>query len=319
MTTWNDKKASIITALEEYGYTKNKSVDTWQKAVEDSPMICIADLKTQNKPGELIPVFMIDPENLDQPPINQDINGVIGATQQIIRTTINDLETVQTEPKNEQADPMPDNADQPTTEPAESVPLPATTKTSATVQTTGSVELTVDIVQQYINSDATQKQAFNFVAFCQANGLNPFKHEAHLIIFKGKATNVIGVDGNIKRAQEQADYDGYEAGIIVRKEDGTLDDERVGTFLLKEETLLGGWCKVYRKGMSHPFVSKVTLEEYIQMTKEGKPNKIWATKPATMIAKVPTSQCHRKAYAGINSGGYEQIEMKDLGDVEVIE
>ncbi len=139
-----------------------------------------------------------------------------------------------------------------------------------------------------------------------------------MIIFKGKATHVIGVDGNIKRAQEQPDYDGYEAGIIVRKEDGTVE-EREGSFLLKEEDLLGGWCKVYREGITYPFVSKVTLEEYIQMNKEGKPNKIWATKPATMIAKVPTSQCHRKAYAGINSGGYEQIEMKDLGDVEAIE
>jgi len=318
MTTWSDKKAAIIAALEEYGYTKNKAVDTWQKTVEDSPMICVVDLKTQNKPGELIPVFMIDPENLDQPPSNQDINGVIGSTQQTIRTAINDLETVQSEPKNEQADPIPDNTKQSVTEQEESVPLPPTTKTPAIIHTAKSVELTVDIVQQYINSDATQKQAFNFMAFCRAHGLDPFKQEAHLIIFKGKATNVIGVDGNIKRAQEQPDYDGHEAGIIVKKKDGTLD-EREGTFLLKEEELLGGWCKVYRKGMSHPFVSKVTLDEYIQMTKEGKPNKIWATKPATMIAKVPTSQCHRKAYAGINSGGYEQIEMKDLGDVEVVE
>ena len=318
MITWNEKKAAIITALEEHGYEKNKAVDTWQKEIENSPMICVVDLKTQNQPGELISVSMIDPENLDQPPSNQDINGVIGATQQIIRTAINDLETVQTEPKTEQADPIPDNTEQPTTERAESVPRPKTTKMPAIVQPAKQVELTVDIVQQYINSDATKKQAFNFMAFCQANGLDPFKQEAHLIIFKGKATHVIGVDGNIKRAQEQPDYDGYEAGIIVRKEDGTVE-EREGSFLLKEEDLLGGWCKVYREGITYPFVSKVTLEEYIQMNKEGKPNKIWATKPATMIAKVPTSQCHRKAYAGINSGGYEQIEMKDLGDVEAIE
>ncbi len=76
---------------------------------------------------------------------------------------------------------------------------------------------------------------------------------------------------------------------------------------------------MYRKNVTHPFVSKVTLNEYIQLKKDGTPNKIWDGKPATMIAKVPASQCHRKAYAGLNGGGYEQSELKDLGDVEVIE
>ena len=320
MTTWNDKKAAIITALKKDGFNQNKTTGNYQKSVpyEDSMRIATVYLEFQPKRGESVSVRMVNPDNLDEGPSDIDIDRVIETTQLIIRTAINDLETVQTEPKTEQTEPMPDNTEQPTTEHVESTSQPKTTKMPVIVQPAKHVELTVDIVQQYINSDATKKQAFNFMAFCQANGLDPFKQEAHLIIFKGKATHVIGVDGNIKRAQEQRDYDGYEAGIIVRKEDGTIE-EREGSFLLKEEKLLGGWCKVYRDGITHPFVSKVTIEEYIQMNKDGNPNKIWATKPATMIAKVPTSQCHRKAYAGINSGGYEQIEIKDLGDVEVIE
>ncbi len=320
MTTWNDKKAAIIAALVKDKFNQNRTTGNYQKSIpyEDSNRIVTVYLEFQPKPNESVPVRIVNPHDLEEGPSDIDIDKVIETTQLIIRTAINDLETVQTEPKTEQADSIPDNTDQPTTEQTESTSQPRTTKMPVIVQPAKQVELTVDIVQQYINSDATKKQAFNFMAFCQANGLDPFKQEAHLIIFKGKATHVIGVDGNIKRAQEQRDYDGFEAGIIVKKKDGTLD-EREGTFLLKEEELLGGWCKVYRTNMTHPFVSKVTLEEYIQMNKEGNPNKIWATKPATMIAKVPTSQCHRRAYAGINSGGYEQIEMKDLGDVEVIE
>ncbi len=320
MTTWNDKKASIITALKKDGFNQNKTTGNYQKSVpyEDSMRIATVYLEFQPKPNESVPVRMVNPDNLDEGPSDIDIDTVIETTELLIRTAINDLETVQTEPKNEQADPIPDSADQPATEQVKSVPLPPTTNTPAIIHTAKPVELTVDIVQQYINSDATKKQAFNFMAFCLAHDLDPFKQEAHLIIFKGKANNVIGVDGNVKRAQEQLDYDGYKAGLIVKTKDGKVE-EYEGSFLLDENDLLGSWCKVYRKGMKYPIVSKVSLKEYIQMTKEGKPNKIWATKPATMIGKVSISQAHRKAYAGINGGGYEQIEMKDLGDVEVIE
>ena len=320
MTTWNEKKAAIIAALKKDGFNQNKTTGNYQKSIsyEDSNRIATVYLEFQPKPNESVPVRIVNPHDLEAGPSDVDIDKVIETTQLIIRTAINDLETVQTEPKTEHAGQMPDNTDQPTTESAESAPLPPTTNTPAIVHTANSVKLTVGIVQQYINSDATQKQAFNFMAFCQAHMLDPFKQEAHLIIFKGKATNVIGVDGNVKRAQEQLDYDGYEAGLIVKTKDGKVE-EYEGSFLLDENDLLGSWCKVYRKGMKYPIVSKVSLKEYIQMTKEGKPNKIWATKPATMIGKVSISQAHRKAYAGINGGGYEQIEMKDLGDVEVIE
>ncbi len=241
----------------------------------------------------------------------------MGAAKQLIRNAKNKFEAEQKEAKPEPSKPQTKPEKQYIKPIKESDNIPNARPPTA-VQLTGQVKLSIEIIQQYINSDATMEQAFNFMAFCESQNLDPFKHEAHLIIFGGKANNVIGVDGNIKRAQEQKDYDGYEAGIIVKKEDGSID-ERVGTFLLKEEMLLGGWSKVYRKNITHPFVSKVTLNEYIQLKKDGTPNKMWTSKPATMICKVPISQCHRKAYAGLNGGGYELVEMKDLGDVEVIE
>lgn len=316
---WTDEKTAIVTALKEKGYKDEKQKDVFQLIDPNNPMIPTVNVKSQPKAGEHIPVYFINTEDFEGEYL-QDVNGQLGAAKQLIRNAKNKLEaeqkeTEKPEPAKPQAKPG-----KPNIKPINEVANIPTTPPPTAVQLTGQVKLSVEIIQQYINSDATMEQAFNFMAFCEAQNLDPFKQEAHLIIFGGKANNVIGVDGNIKRAQEQPDYDGYEAGIIVKKEDGSID-EREGTFLLKEETLLGGWCKVYRKNIKHPFVSKVTLDEYIQLKKDGTPNKIWNGKPATMICKVPTSQCHRKAYAGLNGGGYEscELEMKDIGDVEVIE
>jgi phage recombination protein Bet len=314
---WADEKADIVAALKEKGYSDEKQKDVYQLIDKNNPMIPTVNIKSQPKAGEHIPVYFINTEDLEGEYL-QDVNGQLGAAKQLIRNAKNGLETEQKQVKSETSKPQPILKKQ-DIKPIKEVPNIPMAQPPTAVQLTGQVKLSVEIIQQYINSDATMEQAFNFMAFCEAQNLDPFKQEAHLIIFGGKANNVIGVDGNIKRAQEQPDYDGYEAGIIVKKEDGSLDDERVGTFLLEEETLLGGWCKVYRKNITYPFVSKVTLKEYIQLKKDGTPNKIWEGKPATMICKVPISQCHRKAYAGLNGGGYELPEMTDLGDVEVIE
>ncbi len=194
--------------------------------------------------------------------------------------------------------------------------VPATRPTEAMV-VGGPAKLSIDIIQQYINPDLNPEQAYNFMQLCIASNLNPFRGEVHAIVYKGKASFVVGVGGNMRRAQEQPDYNGYEAGIIVEKEDGTIED-RIGTFMLKTETVLGGFCKVWRKGIDHPFITRISYDEYVQM-KDGHPNTIWTKKKATMSCKVAISQGHRNAYMGINSGLYGQEEIADLGDVEVME
>ena len=316
MTPWKDQKDAIIIALEKHGYEKNKTVDTWRKPIDNSPMVCIVDLKLQPKPGEHIPVHLIDPDELNQPPTTQDINGTIGAAKQLIRNAKNKLEADQKEAAPDETAKPPEK--QGITE--QDIKPIKEVHTAPAVQLTGSVALTVEIVQQYVNPEATMEQAFNFIQLCEAHKLNPFIGEAHLIIYKGVAKMVVGVGGLMRRAQEEHDYNGYEAGIIILKEDGTID-ERDGTFMLKDEKLVGGWCKAYRKGIDRPFVTKVSIDEYIQRKAGGEPNKVWSPNgmPATMICKVAKSQCHRDAYMGRNSGLYEQVEMVDLGDVEVIE
>ncbi len=203
MITWNDKKMAVITALEEYGYTKNKAIDTWQKTIEDSPMICVVDLKTQNKLGELMPIFMIDPENLDQPPSNQDINGVIGATRQIIRTAVNVVED--NEPQTEPRDPVKPNTDETkkdNVKPEQKQSnVPALTKQKRTPVAPWAKNKTDAEIDRHINRKKTEK-ALQGGKFYSADGGSQVP-DAKAI---QEIANDAGIDSEIIEAIQTNDY-----------------------------------------------------------------------------------------------------------------
>lgn len=319
---WADKKKCIADALKKDGYSDEKQKDILQMIDENNPMIPTVNLKLQPKEGMNIPVYFINTEDLEGEYL-QDVNGQLGAAKQIIRQAINGLEAEQPKQKESKIESKiyinkedQKQAIKPIKE-SNNVPTPQPTRPTQAMIAGGPAKLSIDIIQQYINPDLTQEQAYNFMQLCVASDLNPFRGEVHAIIFKGKASFVVGVGGNMRRAQEQLDYNGYEAGIIVMKEDGTIED-RIGTFMINTDKVLGGFCKIWRKNIDHPFITRISYDEYVQM-KDGHPNAIWAKKPATMCAKVAISQGHRNAYMGINSGLYGQEEITDLGDVEVIE
>ena len=117
------------------------------------------------------------------------------------------------------------------------------------------IKLTPKIVQEYIvGSDVpiTNQEFKLFTELCKVRKLNPFLREAYLIKYSPKipAQLVVGKDAILKRAVLNSNYDGMESGIIVKKEDGTVE-ERQGTFKLGEEELVGGWARVYRKDWTH--------------------------------------------------------------------
>ena len=175
-------------------------------------------------------------------------------------------------------------------------------------------DLSVSTIKKYINNKATDEEAYVFLQLCKARGLNPFLKEAYLIKYDhvSPATMVVGKDAFMKRAELHPKYDGFEAGIIVEYKDSSgfviVDENRVGTFLREEETLLGGWAKVYRKDHTRPVEITVSMKEF----NTGKSS--WKKIPATMIRKVALVQGHREAFPSELSGMYDQSEM----GVEVI-
>ncbi len=176
------------------------------------------------------------------------------------------------------------------------------------------IKLTPSIVQEYIvGTDAkiTNQEFKLFTELCKVRKLNPFLREAYLIKYQEgtPAQLVVGKDAILKRAVLNPNYDGMESGIIVKKEDGTIEN-RQGTFRLGDEEVVGGWARVYRKDWSHPIYSSVSFNEVAQKKSGGQLNSNWNSKGATMVEKVAKVRALRETFVEDLAGMYEAEEMQ---------
>ena len=186
------------------------------------------------------------------------------------------------------------------------------------------IKLTKQIVQEYIvGTDApiTNQEFKLFTELCKVRKLNPFLREAYLIKYKAgtAAQLVVGKDAILKRAVLNPNYDGMECGIIIQKEDGSIE-ERQGTFKLGTEQLVGGWARVFRKDWTHPTYSSVSFNEVAQRKNDGSLNSNWSTKGATMVEKVAKVRALRETFVEDLAGMYEAEEIQqDIPQQEPIE
>lgn len=176
------------------------------------------------------------------------------------------------------------------------------------------IKLSKKIVQEYIvgtDVPITNQEFKLFTELCKVRKLNPFLREAYLIKYKAgtPAQLVVGKDAILKRAVLNPNYDGMECGIIVQKEDGTIE-ERQGTFRLGNEQLVGGWARVFRKDWSHPTYSSVSFNEVAQRKNDGQLNSNWSTKSATMLEKVAKVRALRETFVEDLAGMYEAEKMQ---------
>lgn len=177
----------------------------------------------------------------------------------------------------------------------------------------GGQRLTAETVKNYLtsgNGKVSDQEVLMFIELCKAQNLNPFVRDAYLVKMGDKypAQIIVGKDVFIKRANENPNFNGMKAGIVVLDNEGKVQ-EREGSLKLPGEQLVGGWCEVYLKDKQYPTKAIVSFEEYAQKTKEGKLNSMWATKGATMIRKVAQSQALREAFPKELRGLYQQEEM----------
>lgn len=171
------------------------------------------------------------------------------------------------------------------------------------------VKLSPKMIKDYLvagNGQVTDQEVVMFLSLCKFQHLNPFLREAYLIKYgNSPATVVVGKDVLLKRAMRSDKFGGLSAGVIVVNAANEIE-EREGTFVLPDETLVGGWAKVIIKGYDVPFYASVSMKEY----STGKSN--WLTKPATMIRKVAMAQALREAFPEEMSNLYEQEEMGSI-------
>lgn len=184
------------------------------------------------------------------------------------------------------------------------------------------VKLSPSTVQKFLvngGGSVTAQEVVMFLNLCKFQHLNPFLREAYLIKFgNSPATIVTGKEVFTKRARRNKDYQGFEAGILVKTDDGAVE-RRTGTFRLPDETLVGGWAKVYIEGYAAPVEAAVSLEEYIGRKADGTANGQWQKKPATMIRKVALVQALREAFPEDFQGLYTREEVADATRAELPE
>jgi phage recombination protein Bet len=173
------------------------------------------------------------------------------------------------------------------------------------------VKISPNIIKNYLvngNGNVTDQEVVMFLNLCKFQKLNPFLREAYLIKYGNQpATIVTGKEAITKRAMRNPNYAGQQAGVVVLKEDGTLEN-RVGTIVIEGEMLVGGWAKVFVKGYEHPIEMTVSFEEYAGRKSDGTINGQWQKKPATMIRKVALVQALREAFPEDLSGMYSSEE-----------
>ena len=174
------------------------------------------------------------------------------------------------------------------------------------------IKLTPGIVQNYIvgsDSKITMQEFKFFTELCKARKLNPFLKEVYCIKYgDAPAQIVVGKDVFVKRAAKNPYYNGKETGIIVLSLDGEVV-ERKGCFSLPEETIIGGWARVFVKDREHPEYMAVSFSEVAGKKKDGRLNSNWENKPATMVEKVAKVRALREAFPDEFNGMYIQEEL----------
>lgn len=184
------------------------------------------------------------------------------------------------------------------------------------------INLTPQIVRNYLVSgnkeNVTIQELAMFINLCKFSRLNPWLKEAYCIKYGNEpATMVVSKEAFQKRAEENVNYDGQQAGIIVIDYDGAIQ-YRTGSFKLPDDEIVGGWAEVWRKDKTHSYRAEVSFDEYAGRKKDGSLNSQWAKKPATMIRKVAIMQALREAFPN-NFAGMYSSEEQGVEDVHLNE
>ncbi|MEC1562524.1 phage recombination protein Bet [Bacillus haynesii] len=174
-----------------------------------------------------------------------------------------------------------------------------------------SVKLTGKTVKNFLvrgNSDVTDQEAAMFVNLCRYQKLNPFLNEAYLVKFKGSpAQMIVGKEAFMKRAENNEQFQGFEAGIIVERNGEMVDIE--GAIKLPNDKLIGGWAKVYRADRQGPISIRISLEEF------SKGQSTWKTMPLNMIRKTAIVNALREAFPNSLGNLYTEEEEQASDDI----
>lgn len=160
----------------------------------------------------------------------------------------------------------------------------------------GSIIVSMSKLERHIPEfkKMTIEQKETFIEQAAIFGANPLMQEIYPLPFEKPDGSisyapVTSAKKYVEKGMENPKFNGMKSGVVIEKEDGSIE-YRKGQVFTKAEKLLGGWCEVFIKGLREPIFKSVNINEVMNFKRDGTPNKFWKDKPALMVEKVAQKQ-----------------------------